>query len=214
MGRLNTVRPFTFIHCADLHLGTPFRGLSELNPDLGEELYKSTYAAFDNIVQLAITEKVDCVLIAGDVYDSEDKSLKAQLKFRDNLARLSEEGIHTYIAHGNHDPLSGWAAKLDLPERVFVFPGDKVESIAFQEGDETIATISGISFPKRDIHENLSLQFTPEKEKVPHVGILHTNVGASTGHEPYAPCNTEDLGKSGMDYWALGHVHQGRILRP
>ncbi len=128
MGRLNTVRPFTFIHCADLHLGTPFRGLSELNPDLGEKLHKSTYAAFDNIVQLAITEKVDGVLIAGDVFDSEDRSLKAQLKFRDNLALLSGEGIHTYIAHGNHDPLSGWAAKLELPERVFVFPGGKVEN--------------------------------------------------------------------------------------
>ena len=153
------------------------------------------------------------MLIAGDIYDSEDRSLKAQLKFKDNLARLSEEGIHTYISHGNHDPLSGWAAKLELPERVFVFPGDKVESIPFQDGDETIAILSGISFPKRDIYENLSLQFAPEKEKVPHVGILHTNVGASTGHEPYAPCNIEDLGKSGMDYWALGHVHHGDILR-
>ncbi len=208
------MRPFKFVHCADLHLGTPFRGLSELSPDLGKELSKSTYTAFDNIVQLAVTEKVDCVLIAGDVYDSEDRSLKAQLKFRDNLARLSEEGIHTYIAHGNHDPLSGWAAKLELPERVFVFPGDKVGSIPFQNGDETIAIFYGMSFPKREIHENLSLKFTPEKENVPHVGILHTNVGASTGHDSYAPCNTEDLVKSGMDYWALGHVHQGGILRP
>ena len=208
------MRPFKFIHCADLHLGTPFRGLSELNPDLGEALNKSTYTAFDNIVQLAIEEKVDCVLIAGDVYDSEDSSLKAQMKFRDNLARLSEEGIWAFVTHGNHDPISGWAAKLELPERVSVFPGDKVTSIPFQDNDETVAMIYGISFPKREIHDNLSLQFTSGKEKVPHIGVLHTMVGASTVHDSYAPCNTKDLTGSGMDYWALGHVHQGGVLRP
>lgn len=208
------MRPVRFIHCADLHLGTPFKGISELNPELGDMLYQSTYMSFDNIVTLAVKEKVDCVLIAGDVYDSEDKSLKAQLRFRDGLVRLSDAGICTLIAYGNHDPLNGWSATLKRPERVFVFPGDKVECIPLQVQDETIALIYGISFAKRDIKENLSLKFAPTDERIPQVGLLHANVGPNTGHEPYAPCSIEDLCNNRIDYWALGHVHQSSIIRP
>ena len=208
------MRPVRFIHCADLHLGTPFKGISELNPDLGDMLYQSTYMSFDNIVTLAVKEKVDCVLIAGDVYDSEDKSLQAQLRFRGDLSQLSDAGIRTLIAYGNHDPLNGWSATLKWPEGVFAFPGDKVECISLQEQDETIALVYGISFAKRDIKENLSLGFAPTDESIPRIGLLHANVGTNTGHEPYAPCSIEDLCNNRIDYWALGHVHQSSIIRP
>lgn len=208
------MRPVRFIHCADLHLGTPFKGISELNPDLGNMLYQSTYASFDNIIALAVKEKVDCVLIAGDVYDSEDKSLQAQLRFRDGVSRLSDAGIRTIIAYGNHDPLNGWSATLKWTEGVFAFPGDKVECVPLQEQDETIALVYGISFEKRDIKENLSLGFAPTDERIPRIGLLHANVGTNTGHEPYAPCSIEDLCSNRIDYWALGHVHQGGIIRP
>jgi DNA repair exonuclease SbcCD nuclease subunit len=208
------MRPVRFIHCADLHLGTPFKGISELNPELGDMLYQSTYVSFDNIVALAIKEKVDCVLIAGDVYDSEDKSLQAQLRFRNGLSRLSNAGIHTLIAYGNHDPLNGWSATLKWPEGVFSFPGDKVECIPLKEQDETIALVYGISHAKREIKDNLSLEFVPKDERIPRIGLLHANVGINTGHEPYAPCSIEDLCSNHIDYWALGHVHQGGVIRP
>lgn len=208
------MRPVRFIHCADLHLGTPFKGISELNPDLGDLLYQSTYVSFDNIVTLAIKESVDCVLIAGDVYDSEDKSLQAQLRFKNGLSRLSEAGIPTLIAYGNHDPLNGWSATLKWPNGAFTFPGDKVECVPLQENAETIAMVYGMSFAKRDIKENLSLEFAPSEEHVPRIGVLHANVGTNTGHEPYAPCSIEDLSRISMDYWALGHVHESSILRP
>ena len=154
------MRPVRFIHCADLHLGTPFKGISELNPDLGDLLYQSTYLSFDNIVTLAIKESVDCVLIAGDVYDSEDKSLQAQLRFRNGLSRLSEAEIPTLIAYGNHDPLNGWSATLKWPKGVFTFPGDKVECIPLQKNAETIAMVYGISFAKRDIKERQHLMLS------------------------------------------------------
>jgi len=211
---LKAVRPIRFIHCADLHLGTPFVGISELNPDLGGLLYQSTYVSFDNIVSLAIKEKVDCVLIAGDVYDSEDKSLQAQIRFRNGLNRLSDAGIRVLIAYGNHDPLNGWSATLKWPENVFTFPGNQVESVHIRERDETLAVVYGISFAKRDITENLSRRFSPAQENVPRIGLLHANVGTNTGHDPYAPCSIEDLSNAGMDYWALGHVHQGCVLKP
>ena len=60
-------------------------------------------------------EQVDALLIAGDAYDGGDRSLRAQLKFGDGLQRLDDAGIRSFVCHGNHDPLDGWEARLDLP---------------------------------------------------------------------------------------------------
>lgn len=207
---MKTVR---FIHCADLHIDSPFKGISEIQPDLGELLCQSTYQSFSNIVNLAITEKVDCVLISGDIYDSADKSLQAQLKFRNGLDRLCKEGIPTFIVYGNHDPLNSWSATLEWPKSVFVFQGDKAERYPLLKNGEVIAQIYGISFPKRDIYENLALKFARADRDVPCIGLLHANIGTNTGHEPYCPCTVDDLSTKGMDYWALGHIHTHSILR-
>lgn len=206
------MKPIRFIHCADLHIDTPFKGISEIQPGLQKLLYQSTYQAFNNIVDLAIEEKVDCVVIAGDIYDSENINVPAQLKFRKNLDRLSEAGIPTFIAYGNHDPLSSWSATLKPIDNVFAFPGDKVECFPLVKNGDTVALIYGISFAKRDITENLSLRFPRAEKRLPTIGVLHTNIGTNTGHLDYAPCSVSDLSKAGMDYWALGHVHGHRIL--
>ncbi|MGY8766732.1 MAG: metallophosphoesterase family protein, partial [Nitrospinaceae bacterium] len=112
---------FRFIHCSDLHIDSPFKGLSSVEPKLAETLRKSTYKAFQNIVELALQEEVDAVMIAGDIYDGSDKSLEAQLKFRSGLQKLSDSGIDTFIVNGNHDPLDGWSASLNWPERVHLY---------------------------------------------------------------------------------------------
>jgi len=207
------MKPVRFIHAADLHIDSPFKGISEIHPDLGELLYQSPYQSFNSIVDLAIREKVDCVLISGDIYNSADKSLRAQLKFRDGLNRLSNKGIPTFIVCGNHDPLNAWSATLEWPKNVFMFPGDRVECVPLQKKGEVIAQICGISFAKRDIYENLALKFTRVDENVPCIGLLHTNIGTNTGHIPYSPCTVEDLSTRGMDYWALGHIHMHTILK-
>jgi DNA repair exonuclease SbcCD nuclease subunit len=203
-----------FIHCSDLHIGAPFKGISETNPVLGDLLYQSTYKAFDNIVSLALKQNVDCVVIAGDIYDSEDKSLKAQLQFRNGLERLSESGIPSFIAYGNHDPLSGWSATLKWPKQAYVFTGNEVGCYPVVKEGKTVGLIYGISFANREIYENLAARFLTSRENVPKIGVLHTNVGNNTRHEPYAPCCLEDLAKAGIDYWALGHIHQHDILKP
>ena len=118
---------FRFLHCSDLHIDSPFKGLSSVQPSLAEKLRNSTYQAFKNIVKRALQEEVEAVLIAGDIYDGSDRSLQAQLKFRRELQKLSAAGIDTFIVHGNHDPLDGWSASLDWPEQVYVFSGTQVE---------------------------------------------------------------------------------------
>jgi DNA repair protein SbcD/Mre11 len=200
--------PFRFIHCSDLHIDSPFKGLGGVRPELAATLREATYKSFQNIVALALHEKVAAVIIAGDVYD-----LQAQFRFRHGLQELSNAGIEVFVAHGNHDPLDGWSASLKWPEQVHVFSGKEPERIPIAQNGIEIAQIHGCSFPTRDVKENLALKFDPGQHAGFSIAVLHANVGGNTGHENYAPCTLEDLIRKGFDYWALGHVHSHQILR-
>lgn len=205
---------FKFVHCSDLHIDSPFKGVSGVDPALGERLRDSTLGSFRNIVDLAIREKVDAVIIAGDVFDGTDKSLKAQFKFRGELERLSDEGIPSFVAHGNHDPLDSWSSSMEWPPSVTIFSGEDVQSFPILKNGREAARIYGISFPQRDVFENLAMKFNRRQQEGFAVAVLHANVGGNSEHDNYAPCSVEDLSGRGMDYWALGHVHTRQILRP
>jgi DNA repair exonuclease SbcCD nuclease subunit len=206
------LRPFRFVHTADLHLDSPFIGLQAVSPPVASELREATFRTFDRIVDLCIERSADFLLVAGDIYDSRDQSLRAQLRFRDNLRRLCDSGIPTFIVHGNHDPLSGWSASLAWPEQVHIFGGREVTSAPVLRDGETIAHVYGMSYATQDVRTNLARMFRRDDDGPFALGLLHCNVGQDTGHEPYAPCALEDLKLSGMDYWALGHVHNHDIL--
>ncbi|MBN1902227.1 DNA repair exonuclease [Candidatus Sumerlaeota bacterium] len=203
---------FKFVHSSDLHLGSPFKGLLGMESSTGNRLLEAGFEAFQNILRICVQNKVDFLLIAGDVFDAEDRGLKAQIRFRDGLAELAEKGIRSFVVHGNHDPLSGWAAQLEWPEGVKIF-GDRIETAPVTREGEILCHIQGISYPKADIRENLSRNFKRPPASPFAIALLHANLGTGTGHEPYAPCSIEDLDASGFDYWALGHVHKAGVIR-
>ena len=203
-----------FLHAADLHLDSPFVGIRSTAPEaVRARLLSATFEAYEALVSLAIAERVDAVLIAGDVYDGADRSLRAQLAFVAGLERLSVAGIRSFICHGNHDPLDGWDAGLALPPLAHRF-GPEVEAVPLDPANPGRATVYGISYATRQVHTNLVPRFIRDGQSRFAIGLLHANVGSDTGHESYAPCTIEDLARSGMDYWALGHVHTRQVLRP
>jgi len=202
----------SFVHAADLHLDSPFVGLGEADGEVAEMLRGATFRAFENVVDLCINRSVDFLLIAGDVYDEEDRSLRAQLAFRDGLRRLADAGIHSFVVHGNHDPLEGWASSIEWPQGVHIFGGEKVESVVFERDGESAAIVHGISFARSEVKENLVRKFQAADSPLFQIGLLHCNVGSNTGHAPYAPCTLQDLARVGLDYWALGHVHARNVL--
>lgn len=204
---------FRFIHCSDLHLDTPFSGLVTAHPELKDKLRNSTFQAFQNIVNLALRERVDAVIIAGDIYDAQDKSLQAQLKFRKALNKLASAEIPVFVVAGNHDPLNSWSASLEPPENVVVFPGNRVERYEVLREGKPAAHIYGISFPERKVSENLAVFFEKKHTSGFSIGVLHTNVGGNPKHENYAPCQLKDLVRKRFDYWALGHIHIHQVLR-
>ena len=207
---MGTVR---FIHCADLHLDTPFRGLASVDEERARALNSATFDSYANIIDLALREEVDFVVIAGDVYDSADRSLRAQFRFRDGLKRLADHGIRSFVACGNHDPLNGWSNSLEWPELVHTFGGKHVDVCQVTREGETVATVHGTSFPKEAVREDLSTRFEPPDRSVPSVAVLHANVGGDTRHDPYSPTTVDELSSKGFTYWALGHVHAYHILK-
>ena len=202
-----------FIHAADLHLDSPFTGLGSVNQEMATVAQNATFEAFEALVDYAIRQEVDFFLVAGDVYDSADRSLRAQLRFCRALGRLADQGIPAFVVHGNHDPLDGWSAHLAWPELVTIFPGDKVSSVPVLKDGAEIARVWGKSYPTREVRKNLAPEYTKDQKTPFAVGLLHCNLGKNTGHEPYAPCSLKDLEKEGFDYWALGHVHKKAVHR-
>jgi exonuclease SbcD len=207
------VEPFRFLHTGDLHLDSPFAGLSAgAPPHVATELRDATLIVWDRIVQLALDEPVDFIVVAGDVFEHANRTLLAQIRFRDGVARLGEAGISSFVVTGNHDPLSGWEPSVVWPASMHRFGADEVGAVAVMRGGAEIARVYGISYAVRDVTDNLATRFLRDADAPFAIGVLHANVGGQPGHQAYAPCTVSDLRASGIDYWALGHVHQPGVL--
>jgi DNA repair exonuclease SbcCD nuclease subunit len=164
------------------------------------------------IVELALSERVDFFLVAGDAFENANRTLRGQLRFRDGLAKLAVAGIPSFVVTGNHDPESGWGPSVAWPDLACRFPSDRVSSQPVLRGGEEIARVYGIGYGVRDVKANLAARFHREKGVPFAVGLLHANVGGDTSAGNYAPCSLADLQAADMDYWALGHIHRHRVV--
>jgi exonuclease SbcD len=207
------LRPFRFLHTADLHLDSPCVGLRSISDHLQKQLQESTFQAFERIVDLCLQYEVDFLTIAGDLYDGADRSLRAQIFVREQIKRLEEAGIQVFVIHGNHDHMGGQITPLKWSENVHVFPAGTVSfASVYREGEE-IARVYGISYPKQSVTERYVRKFRKDPDAPYSIGLLHTNVGDASDHANYAPATIEELVQTGMDFWGLGHIHLPQVLR-
>src|SRR5688572_16022523 len=202
---------FRFVHTADLHLDSPFRGLANTAPKLRQQLQAATLGALGRIVDHTIQSKADFLVIAGDLYDSKDRSLRALVSFRRQMERLAERDISVFVVHGNHDPLNGWGSDFQLPPNVVSFTSKPGTEPVLRKGRE-IARVTGISYLRERVTENLAASLQPQADSPYSLAVLHANVGGQTGHADYAPVSLDELTGAGFDYWALGHVHARAVL--
>jgi DNA repair protein SbcD/Mre11 len=198
-----------FIHAADIHLDSPLIRLSYHEGAPVDELRQATRQALNNLVALAITEKVDFVLISGDLYDGDWKDYNTGLYFVSQMSKLREAHIPVYLISGNHDAASKITRTIRFPEGTHVFPKNEPSTLIVKNLD---VAIHGQSFASPAVTQNLSLNYPAPIPGNFNIGMLHTCATGREGHEPYAPCTVEDLQLKGYDYWALGHVHQREIL--
>jgi|SRR5690554_864940 len=200
-----------FIHAADLHIESPYKGLSQSNEELGKALVSFAEHAYDDLIDKCIQEKVDFLLIAGDSFDSEEASLKAQYSFVEGLRKLEKHKIEVYVICGNHDPLSKWPNSFKIPSNVHLFNSTTVERKVFEKEGKQFA-IYGCSFMEKEEYRNLAKTYYRSANDDFAIGILHGTLEGAQGHDPYAPFSMDDLRASGIDYWALGHIHKRAVL--
>ncbi|QHJ71916.1 metallophosphoesterase family protein [Planococcus halotolerans] len=203
--------PIRFIHTADLHLGSPFTGISGLAAEQRKKFADTVYQAFDTLIDYAVREKPDFMLIAGDIYDGEDRTLRAQYKFQKGMERLNLAGIPVIISHGNHDHLGGGWARFELPGNVHVFD-DQVASHSFTVSGNKV-TVTGFSYGERHVKTAKILEFPQADESSDyHIGMLHGSMDGDASHAVYAPFKKEQLLSKNYHYWALGHIHLRQVL--
>ena len=193
-----------FLHCADVHIDSPLRGLSSGEGVPVDEIRGAARAAFDNLVTLAVDEAVTAVVIAGDLYDGDRDDYDTALYLNRQFSRLGDEGIPVLVAYGNHDAASQITRRLRPPANVRVFSHEKPETVVL---DDAGLALHGQSYASRAVTADLSIAYPDRVPGYANVGVLHTCLDGRPGHEPYAPCKVEALAARGYEYWALGHVH-------
>ena len=187
------------IHGADFHLDSPFAGLS---PERAAQRRGEQRELLDRLAGLAREKQADLVLLAGDLLDSERVFRETAQALRAALAAIP---CPVFIAPGNHDfysPRSVWTS-LDWPENVHIFTSDALEAVevpgctlwgrAFSDAHQTACPLEGLAVPG---------------DGRLHIACVHGCVG--TGNGPITP---GEIAASGLDYLALGHVHQGSGLQ-
>jgi DNA repair exonuclease SbcCD nuclease subunit len=201
--------PFRFVHTADIHLDSPLRSLALRDPALALRVQGATREAFRGIIDLCLKERVDALLIAGDLYDGAQTSMKTARFLAAELARLEAAGIATCLIRGNHDAASVITRELVLPPGVTVFgPGGGTRRFAAGALD---VAVQGMSFADRQAPANPLPRFPRPVAGAVSIGLLHTSLGGAAGHDVYAPCSVADLMATGHAYWALGHIHRRAV---
>ena len=200
---------FRFLHAADIHLDSPLYGLSRYEGMPVDDIRSATRVAFDNLIQCAIDEAVDFVVIAGDLFDGDWRDMNTGLYFARAMGLLDKAGIPAFILAGNHDAASVISRTVPWPQNVRQF-GSKCAETHYLP--ELSVAIHGQSFATQAVTDNLVLGYPPAGEHLFNIGVLHTALAGRQGHADYAPCSLGDLKAKLYDYWALGHVHAFEVV--
>jgi DNA repair protein SbcD/Mre11 len=198
-----------FLHAADLHLDSPLQGLERYGDAPVDAIRAASRRALDNLVRLAVEERVDFVLVAGDLWDSDWKDQNSGLYFVAQLGRLREAGIQVVLVTGNHDAVSQITRTVRWPDNVKLLSSRHPEMHRLKDLE---VAVCGQSFASRAVAEDLASGFPPADPSLFTVGLLHTSLTGREGHGSYAPCTLETLRSRGYGYWALGHVHQREVV--
>ena len=199
-----------FLHTADVHLGSPLDGLAAEDGHLQDQLREATYDAFRRLIDVALETEVDLVVVAGDLYDRESRSVRANQFAAEQFARLEDAGIPVYLAYGNHDPVDAGIQYVDLPGNVHEFAAAEPESVVHESDGDAAVCLCGQSYRRKAESRRLHEGFEPADPDLPTIGVLHT--GLDPDSERYVPCSRAELtDREAFDYWALGHAHRPQI---
>ena len=188
------------LHTGDLHLDSP---LSTLDFTIAQKLREEEKRSFERMMQYAIQNDVDLILIAGDLFDgkyvtSATKELVIKL-FRDFAKPI-------VISPGNHDPYSlvPLYRSSELPENVHVFSSEKLSRFDF---DELETSVFGYAFVTNSLEHSPLAEYDMSLGKNP-VRLLCAHADVGSPLSKYAPVTVFDIERFDFSYAALGHIHK------
>ncbi|QGV04904.1 metallophosphoesterase family protein [Lactobacillus acetotolerans] len=202
-----------FIHFADAHLDSPFRGLSFLPSKTFKQIYQAADESLTKIIDLALDEQVDLVLIAGDTFDNNKPSPRSQLFFAREIKRLTDAKIQVVMIFGNHDHMN-LDDLLVTPSPYFKLLGasEKVESASFETKNGFSYVVNGFSYLNNHIVDDKLTNF-PVKGDSYTFGLMHAQEKTTQASQNvYAPFDVNEMKDLGYDYFALGHIHLRQSL--
>ena len=200
---------FTFLHAADLHLGSPLKGLALRDEALAQKLAGASRDAFVDLIDRALEENIAFAVFAGDIFDGDWRDASIALFFNRQIARLAKAGVASYLLKGNHDADSVVTRSLSLPDLAQQFPTGRAGTF---ELPQWRVALHGRGFSHRAQSENLARTYPAPRPGWFNIGVLHTSLDGRPGHAAYAPCSLDDLRAKNYDYWALGHVHAHEVV--
>jgi DNA repair exonuclease SbcCD nuclease subunit len=205
------------LHTADVHLGARHTDLGERAAALRER----QFTAFKTSVELAIVEKVDIFLVAGDLFDSNTQPRRSVERVAAELGRLTRAGIRSVIIPGTHDVYDGASIyrSYDLPGMAratsdwVVVLTPYVPEVVFPPLDTII--FGRVFDTKRSPRSPLAgLDAKADTRATWKVGMVHGALAIPGRTDSDAVVVTEEeIAKTGLDYLAMGHWHsasQGR----
>lgn len=197
MEQKNKVR---IMHMADVHLDSPF---SRLTVEQAEARRREMRGVFTSMILYAKAQKVDIVLIAGDLFDIGYAGEETVSLITKEFERASE--CKFVIAAGNHDPYSERSVyKLKkFPENVYIFPDAELDRFSFEDLG---VDVYGWSFTSESLGENPL--FGKRAEQNGNIPLLCAHCDTQSANSPYAPVNAADIERFGAAYSALGHIHR------
>lgn len=190
------------LHTGDLHLGSPFSGLS---PRESEKCRARQEESFERMIEYAKAEGISLLLIAGDLFDGDAVSRGTLDRTFDALSSLP---CPVVIAPGNHDPYhsaSPYASRA-LPENVYVFDSEALSRVSFPDVGEGV-DVFGYAFTEPALTASPLASLPDNFALGEGLSILLCHGDLDAPLSRYAPISSQHLARSGADYIALGHVH-------
>jgi exonuclease SbcD len=191
-------RSFRFLHTGDWHLELPAHGLAEAPEHLRSLLVELPYRAAEKVIDAALAERVDFVVLAGDLLDVALAGPHGPLFLNEQFSRLERRGIPVYWASSRLDAPERWPLGCRLPSNVHRLVRHRQETHVFERDGEPLAWLTVL--PHAEM-ERPRLRGVPlEREELRHVVVTHGEF-------------TLDELPDRVDYFALGGRHARTTLR-
>lgn len=189
-----------FAHASNLLLDHPLRLVGSISTTARSVVVDASLTAFERLIEGCVDQEVDFLLLTGNTFCEEDRSLRARVSLRSGFECLQDAGIQVFVIPGLLDPASSWQEVPDLPECVTIFNPDLDEPTAVLRDANVIATIQG-----GNVEAQITGQLSADENQAAQrtrpltIGILPPGKGSSFDAD-----SVEDLlAALSVDYLAL-----------